>query len=135
MFRIATACLFCYWMAIFVATHIPAASLPKVDVSDKTAHVVAYAGLAFLMCWAIPTGSYVLRWTVIGCLGLAYACLDEFTQNFIPGRTYDNFDILADVIGVGLGILLFTVFSLCVRLVVAKRKSTASAQLALHEKS
>ena len=105
MIRIATLCLSAYWIAIFVATHLPATSLPGVAVSDKLCHVIAYAGLSFLLCWAIPTRSG--RWGKHTLLALAiamgYSCLDELTQHFIPGRSCDPWDVAADAVGVLVG--------------------------------
>ena len=40
-------------------------------------------------------------------LTCVYAYLDEFHQRFVPGRSYDLYDLLADVIGALAFIVLF----------------------------
>lgn len=98
-----------WWAAMFVATHIPRVpqelSLPG---GDKSQHLIAYAGLAFLIALRLSIGSS-LGWkraaAVFGIVAV-YGVIDELTQ--IPvGRTADVYDWIADVTGAvaGLGIL------------------------------
>ena len=110
MIRIATVSLCLYWLAIFVGTHLPSSSLPSVHMSDKILHGVAFAGLAFLLAWAVPTGRVLRHAFIVLAIAISYACLDELTQKFIPGRTCDRWDLLADAVGAcaGLGIYFVT---------------------------
>ncbi len=108
MLRIATFCLIFYWIAIFVATHLPGSVVPHVYGSDKVQHAIVFSGLAFLLSWAIPTRSNLLRHSmIVTVIALAYACLDELTQNFIPGRSCDIRDWIADAVGAGCGVLAY----------------------------
>ncbi len=120
MIRIASACLLAYWAVLFVLTHLPSQSLPRMQGSDKLHHLLAFAGLAFLLAWALPTragksnpsvadkathGTGSMRHVVLAAvIALVYACLDEFTQKFIPGRTCDVWDVVADAAGICLGL-------------------------------
>jgi VanZ family protein len=98
-----------YWLAMFVATHIPhvpqALTLPG---GDKSQHLIAYAGLAFLVAFRQSFGNS-LSWKRVGAvfgIVVLYGVIDELTQ--IPvGRTADIYDWFADVAGAigGLGLL------------------------------
>lgn len=111
MIRIASVCLFVYWLAIFIATHLPRTALPHVQGSDKVHHALAFSGLAFLLAWAIPTSGQMLRHLcVVASIGLCYGCLDELTQLLIPGRHCDVQDIAADFVGVCCGIVAYVIF-------------------------
>ncbi len=108
MIRIATICLSLYWLAIFVATHLPKSSLPRLHGSDKLYHLMAFSGLAFLLAWALPVKSRLRHLNTVLIIAVLYAGLDEFTQQFIPGRTGDIRDWMADVLGVCLGLLAYS---------------------------
>ena len=105
MIRVASLCLFGYWLVLFTATHLPSHSMPKVAFSDKIQHAIAYAGLGFLLAWAIPKqATWQRHLTLTFCVGVIYAALDEITQKFIPGRHCDWWDFVADAVGVCLGL-------------------------------
>ena len=98
----ALGVLFAYWAFLFVLTHIPLKSMMKIQFSDKLAHALAYGGLAILMRWVI----YVWRRTSLKQYALIvficaiYATLDEQLQRFVPSRSCDLNDWIADMIGV-----------------------------------
>lgn len=106
-----------YWLAIFTATHLPARALPHSGGNDKLQHAAAFAGLAILLCLAASmlgrSGSRVFL--VILLLGAIYGAFDEVTQHFIPGRTADFWDWLADFAGLLLGIGLFQIAQQLIR--------------------
>jgi len=112
--RIAFVALGLYWIALTTATHLP----PKVVKAvrgfslwnDKTMHFTAFAGLAFLLAWAIPTRAQKRFQNVVvaGLIGVVYALIDEVTQ--IPvGRTFDWADLLADFFGILTGLLSYVI--------------------------
>ena len=109
--RLASIVLMAYWTLIFVGTHLPSARMPSLHASDKFYHFVAFAGLSFLLCWAIPSSR--VSWGKIlvlsAAIALGYAVLDEWTQQFIPGRTCDIWDVAADSVGVVLGLVSYTI--------------------------
>jgi VanZ family protein len=111
MFRLATVCLGMYWFIIFVATHLPSTSLPKLGGADKLYHLIAFSGLAFLLAWALPNRfpHRARHLLVVAVIALSYGCLDEFTQQFIPGRHCDVRDIAADAAGVVVGLASYVV--------------------------
>jgi VanZ family protein len=71
---------------------------------DKLAHFGAYAVLGVLLAWAAVASRWSIAWPVL--IGLAYAASDEIHQYFVPGRSSDAGDWLADALGVGAGCLL-----------------------------
>ena len=99
--------LACYWGLWFLGTHLPLPShgeFPK--HSDKGMHLIAYAGLSFLLLLWISTirklefRHFVMVFTVTAL----YAAADELLQ--IPvNRTCDIYDALADCLGSVLGLL------------------------------
>jgi VanZ family protein len=108
--RLASIILLAYWGLIFVGTHLPSARMPSLHASDKVYHFVAFAGLSFLLCWAIPSSrvSWVKILIIAAAIAITYAVLDEWTQQFIPGRTCDIWDVSADSIGVAMGLTCYT---------------------------
>ncbi len=107
--RIAIVALSGYWLVLFICTHLPPSALPPLRVNDKLIHACAFAGLAFLIAWAVPTKKTHLHYnTVIAALiAIVYAAFDELLQ--IPvGRTADWLDFSADCFGILIGIIFYT---------------------------
>ena len=83
-------------------------SPPEIDISqgDKLGHVLAYGILMFWFCQlhAQPRArlAYAIGFIALG-VGL------EFVQGRLSYRTYDEWDMLADAVGVGAGWLIATV--------------------------
>jgi VanZ family protein len=102
-----------YWLALFVATHIPRPpEVLSISNGDKVLHLGAYAGLALLAAWYSklrwPTARR--RYLVIFLLLIAYGVLDELLQ--IPvERSAEVADWMADVAGVSLGLGIYFVVS------------------------
>jgi VanZ family protein len=88
--------------AVSSISHLP--ELPR-GVSDKTAHLLEYAGLSLLTLRAFAGGAWegVRMRAVIGSLlfAIAYGVSDEVHQLFVPGRQFDVKDMAADAIGAG----------------------------------
>ena len=73
-----------------------------IPVSDKVLHAVSYTVLALLP--AVHESPGVVMLLSAGCVVLGV--LVEFGQNLVPGRTFEVRDMLADVCGVGGGVLI-----------------------------
>jgi VanZ family protein len=93
--------------AIFYVSGLSIAPLPE-QVSDKTGHLVAYAGLALLCVRAVGGGlpsRVVPRVAALAlAIAAAYGIFDELHQWFVPGRSADILDWFADVSGALIGI-------------------------------
>jgi VanZ family protein len=93
--------------AIFAVSSMSRAPLPA-QASDKAAHTAAYALLAVLVVRALagglpaPVDARTAALTVV--IVTAYGVSDEFHQWFVPGRSADPLDVLADAAGAILGV-------------------------------
>ena len=99
-----------YWLALFVATHVPVPQVSGLPPnSDKGMHFVAYAGLAYLLMLRL-SASRSLAWkhyafTLV--VIFSYAVVDELLQRALVYRSYDPYDIMADWIGSLMGLAAF----------------------------
>ena len=88
---------------ITVLSLIPNSELPDIRVSDKIEHMLAYVALSF--CFA----SVVVRrdWFWLVVILLAFGALIELAQGLMSlGRSADARDLLADAVGIAIGLLL-----------------------------
>ncbi len=84
-----------YNFAFKMVGHIP--------YGDKIAHVLLYGMMAFLLNFGlnfkcIRFFGFPLQLGAI--IVLIFAVFEEFTQYYIPSRTFDLGDLLADVVGI-----------------------------------
>ena len=87
------------WLAL-----IPAP--PKVITTgwDKSNHALAFASLAFSSVWALWQRPRQWIWLVLALV--AYGIGIEIAQSFLPPREADAKDVLADTVGIFIGLLL-----------------------------
>lgn len=106
---VAVAAALVYWGAMFAGTHVRfSASVMPQGPGDKTIHLAAYAGLAFLWLAAAATFGRV-SWPIYLAVLLAaafYGAVDEVTQSLV-GRDTDLADWRFDVLGAALGTTAF----------------------------
>ncbi|HEY9106346.1 MAG TPA: VanZ family protein [Roseateles sp.] len=70
---------------------------------DKANHVLAFASLAFSAVWALWQRPRQWIWLVLALL--AYGVFIEIAQSFLPPRSADWHDVVADGVGIALGLL------------------------------
>jgi VanZ family protein len=91
-----------YAAAIFAVSSLAHPPLPS-GVSDKTGHSAAYAGLALVVLRALAgaewAGVTLGRSAAASALATAYGASDEVHQAFVPGRSPDAHDLVADGVG------------------------------------
>ena len=98
---------------------MPALPVGLVPWRDKGVHVVEYGVLGFLLAHAClrtwrgrVAGHASLRIGAFAILfGVLWGVLDEIHQAFVPGRSADVLDVVADTIGVTLGTIARTLAS------------------------
>lgn len=77
-------------------------SLPG-DTDNHLVHFMAYAGLGIVTLRAVAGGEWkgVTAAAVAGAVLISslYGVSDEYHQRFVPGRSFDVFDMLADALG------------------------------------
>ena len=87
-------------LAVITLSVIPEGTLPDPGISDKLAHMAAYAALA--MAGGIAhRGTRSLFLLAAGLLVLGTGL--ELVQALLPGRFASGYDVLANVIGIALG--------------------------------
>ena len=100
------------WAALlFMVSSIPDLSPPLhlFEWDDKVQHFLAYTPLGWLLMRSIVwRGSSTRKalWLVLA-FGALYGITDEIHQHFVPGRTMDWTDAVADAAGIALGSWLF----------------------------
>jgi VanZ family protein len=104
----------------------PAPLMPN-GLSDKAGHFIGYALLSVLLMRALSGGrSAGITWRT-ALLAILFATLygasDEIHQSFVPGRTPDVHDLMADALGGCAGAALGG----ALRAVTATRKSGPSS--------
>ncbi len=89
---------------IIAASHRSRLVDTGVAQGDKVVHFAVYGLLATLVC---RTGAGV-RGALLGLLAAsAFGATDEWHQSFVPGRSCDVLDWLADTVGAALAVALY----------------------------
>lgn len=94
------------WISVMLALMVnlmPGSTMHSVEVNDKLAHVFGYVLLTLWFCGIYPRTRY---WVIaLGFLGMGI--LVEILQGAMHmGRSADFNDVIADVIGIGIGLSL-----------------------------
>ena len=93
---------------IFAASSIPNLGQRPGGISDKSGHSIGYALLAGLLLRAFARGRLAgVTWRAAAAavvLATMYGASDELHQAFVPGRSSDRYDVLADFIGAVMGV-------------------------------
>lgn len=102
----AVAYMALIWVVSSIAISVP---LPQsVPLRDKIVHFVEYAALGFLVAFAVRRTwpkERVLRTAVFSFfVAFAWGVLDELHQAFVPGRSGDALDLIADLAGTVAGV-------------------------------
>jgi VanZ family protein len=104
---------------IFVASSLSDPGLLPGGVSDKGGHLIGYVILSVLLLRALSGGrvaGVTWRAATLAILGSTlYGVSDEFHQSFVPGRTPDIFDVMADATGATIGSALGVIFRIVAR--------------------
>ena len=94
-----------YMAAIFYVSSISDPPVP--GGSDKPLHWLAYTGLAVVVVRALARGiprPFGLRIAITAVLiTIGYGITDEVHQLFVPGRSGDVYDLMADAAGALVG--------------------------------
>ena len=99
------------WMGLlFYLSHQPSLPTPSLfPAQDKIIHALAYGGLAVMLLGSYPLRAGHYSWQQIGAsAGIAslYGASDELHQSFVPGRSPEIGDWLADTLGALIAVLL-----------------------------
>ena len=98
---------------IFYLSHQPSLKVipPLFQHQDKVLH----AGMYFLLSVSMIVNRDLYRGShpapIIFVLGLIYAVSDEIHQSFIPGRDCSAGDLIADIVGLSIGLSVYLWFA------------------------
>ena len=91
-----------YMAMLFGFSSMSTLPSPPGDLSAYDVHVAAYAGLGALSARATGKGLRDVSWRAVLAavvLSSLYGVSDEYHQLFVPGRSFDMLDMVADIIG------------------------------------
>jgi len=96
----------------------------QLPYGDKIGHLLLFAGLAFVLNLALSLrglklGPVKLYWGSLGVLVFSYA--EEFRQYYVPGRTFDRLDLVADALGVLIATLITWLLAIVLRQIARRR--------------
>jgi VanZ family protein len=101
--------LIAYCALIVIQSHYPAPeSIPRLPFFDKLLHIGGYGLLGLLFCrayqsrWPAASGRALARSAVLSAT--LFGLSDEIHQSFVPYRTAEAWDVLADAVGAALGV-------------------------------
>ena len=101
-----------YCLLIFIQSSHPSPDItPRWPYFDKVLHFTAYALLGALFLRAFNTSQIKHQLKLIFTLSVLFSSLygisDEIHQSFVPYRTADVMDTLADILGSAFGVYIF----------------------------
>ncbi len=93
-------------LLIIIAVLIPGPHLPDVNIVgfDKVVHIGMFGAWAMAVYYDFSIRSTRHLWAMVA--GLAFSVFTEIVQIFIEGRTFDWSDMVADAIGLILGLTI-----------------------------
>ena len=96
---------------LFYLSHQPSLHTPSLFTGqDKLAHATVYGLLGVLLLGALPQSAGRYSWrqiTVSALIASLYGMSDELHQSFVPGRSAEVGDWLADSAGALIAVVLF----------------------------
>ena len=101
-----------YSTLIVIQSHYPTPdAVPRLPFFDKLLHAGGYGLLGLLFCrayrsrWPAATGRFLARRAVLSAA--LFGLSDEIHQAFVPFRTADPWDVLADAVGAAFGVIFY----------------------------
>ena len=108
--------LIVYCLAIYIQSDLPSPEhLPSFEFSDKLLHFFAYAlmGILFYRAYHTLRINNKLRMLILLSVVSAslYGISDEIHQYYVPFRDASIFDVIANILGAGCGVYLYSVWA------------------------
>lgn len=100
---VALYCAGIFWLSNMPEPPRPVQPPAMIPGADKIAHAVLYAGLTCCLSFGIRRSNknppVWAQWYVPVGFAILYGISDEVHQSFVPKRSADPWDVLADAIG------------------------------------
>lgn len=103
-----------YYGFIFFLSSLSVKGQVGIPFLDKGLHLVEFALLGFLLSigyFLSLRSSFRIKAAFTLASGILLGCLDELHQYFIPSRSFEVLDMVADSIGILIGLFAFYYFS------------------------
>lgn len=100
-----------FWLSLiilFTALFLPVDGNSAGQSLDKVVHFLLFAFVSMNACYYFIKNKAALMMASTFIAILPFGT--EYLQSFIDGRNYDNMDIVADVIGIIAGVIIYFVF-------------------------
>lgn len=94
---------------VIAASHRPRLASPDVTNIDKITHFAVYGLIGTLLC-RMGQGWRAAIWAVVAAS--AFGATDEWHQSFVPGRSPELADWVADTLGALTAVLLYRLWPL-----------------------
>ena len=94
-------------LLIIIAVLVPGGNLPDVSIGgyDKLIHMLMFLGWALVVQYDFGTAPFT-RLLLYLASGILFSILTEVLQIMVEGRSFDIYDMIADIIGLILGLLI-----------------------------
>lgn len=106
-----------FWLSLIIiaiALFMPINGKAAGPSFDKLVHLLLFAFVSMNACfYFLPETKVSInnrRFLLVALFVNALPFTTEYIQSFIPGRHFENLDLVADWIGIGVGIIIFFVF-------------------------
>ena len=102
-----------YYTLIFFLSSMSFKGQVSVPFLDKGVHLVEFSLLGFLLSlgyFLSLKSSLRLKSSLTLASGILLGCLDEIHQYFVPNRSFEVLDMVADSIGILIGLAAFYYF-------------------------
>ena len=97
------------WLSLSPSYNLPVVNIPYID---KVVHIGMYLGLSFVSGWSFDIGHKRMKFMYLLVTGVfMYGVLMEILQRTMHnGRNFDFMDMIANLTGAILGILIYRYF-------------------------
>ncbi len=99
-----------YYAIIFILSSLRVKGQVSLPFLDKGLHMIEFALLGFLLSLGFFLSfesSVRVKSAMTLAIGILLGCLDELHQYFVPERSFEVLDMVADSIGIFIGLIIF----------------------------
>ena len=103
-----------YYALIFFLSSLSFEGQVRIPFLDKGVHLVEFGLLGFFLSlgyFLSLKSSFRIKSSFTVASGILLGCLDEIHQYFVPNRSLEVMDMVADSIGIFIGLAVFYYFS------------------------
>jgi len=98
-----------YLILIFGLSSIPGNNIGFISPYSYLLHILEYGGFAFILTMAVFKRYEAFYPYPVMSFALAISICDEIYQSAVPMRTSSALDVMADLLGIFLGIWVFAI--------------------------